>query len=317
MTDAMESPASQSNARSGGRTGLLLVSCLAIAGGRAAADGPFFSFEPSASWQDNVTNAPSGEGVLGDSAACAAGDASWVASPDFSTTVTCGLAAMGQVWARYGGLDSLSAGPRAEIRRKLGLGPYAAVVSAGLEADAVLFDEAQRSSVQGAVNAGCSRRFNDALQMELIGRIGGADARKSVFSGDYARLDAALNWDVDETWRVRLLGGWREGAVVTDYAAQWYNGRWVTADSYDAGAPGTFPAGYSPGQFGPWRFVTTFKRPFLAFRRHGRTWNYGLGLSPALGPRTSLLLQYTRFQTYLSAGKYVNNLVTAGVVRHF
>jgi hypothetical protein len=276
-----------------------------IAAARAFADGPYVSASASATWQDNITNATAGDGVLGAFTLESGADVTWLRAIDFSTILTTGAAASADLCTTFGGLDCVSVGPRLELRHKIGLGPYAPTVSVGLEADAVAFSDPERSNVDAAVVARFSQRFDESLQLVVDGRICGTEANHEVFSGDYASLGATLNWDMDETWRLSVTGGWRDGAVVPEYAAEKvpvYG--WVPIDM----------GAYS--YTGARQLVRTFSEPFIAYRATAPTASWGAGVSPAVGRHTSIVLQYTRCRTS-AYDTYVNDLVSVGVVHHF
>jgi hypothetical protein len=290
--------------RSTGTIPRIMTASLLLAAARAAADGPYLSASASASWQDNATDATPGDGVLGAFTLESGFDARWLKDVDFSTILSSGLAATLDCCTSFSGLDSLTVGPRAELRHKAGLGPYAPTFSVGLEADGVLFSDSYRSNLQGSVVAGFSQRMSDALQIVLDGRAGGYSARSDVFSGSYASLGATLNWDVDETWRIKAIGGWRDGDIVADYAAQRIPSGWVPID--------TGAYNYT----GPWQLVRTFSEPFIAYRGRAQTWSVGAGASPALGRHTSLVLEFIRYDTG-AYDRYINDVVSASVVHHF
>ena len=270
----------------------------------AAADGPYVTVTASATWEDNVTNAPAGDGVLGAFMLGGGTDVSWLRAVDFSTMLSAGLSATGDVCTSYGGLDSVGAGPRVVLRHKLGLGPFAPTLSLGLEADGTAFKDHARSSLAAAASVRYGQRFSENLQLELEAREGTCDASHSVYSGTYTSLGGTLNWDLDETWRLKVTGGWRDGDIVSDYAAQRTSYGWGPID---------YGAYYYTGARD---LVRTFGEPFIAYRARYQTWSYGAGVSPAIGPNTSLTFQFTRYTT-AAYDRYVNDLVSAGIVHHF
>ena len=79
------------------------------------------------------------------------------------------------------------------------------------------------------------------------------------------------------------------------------------------GSPIDFGAFNNPGS---WHEVRTFGTPFVAWRVNARTGYYGFGVSPAIGPHTSLALQVVTYNTK-GYDRYVDNVVTASVVRRF
>jgi hypothetical protein len=276
-----------------------------IAAAGAFADGPYWSGSASATWQDNVTNATAGDGVLSAFTLESKADLAWLNALDFSTFLTGGAAATADLCTTFSGLDCISAGPRLEIRHKIGLGPYASSLSLGLEADAAAFSDSGRSNVDAAAVASFSQRFNESLQLVVDGRLCGTEANHEVYSGRYASLGATLNWDIDETWRLNLTGGWRNGDIVAEYAAEkvpLYG--WQPIDT----------GGYA--YTGPRQLVRTFSEPFIAYRGKAPTLSWGAGISPAIGRHTSLVLEYTRCRTS-AYDTYVNDLVSVGIVHHF
>jgi hypothetical protein len=282
-----------------------LVALALLTAARAGADGPYASASATGVWQDNVTNATAGDGVLGAFTLESEGSLTWIRSVDFSTILSSGLAATADVCTNFSGLDSISAGPRLEIMHKLGVGPYAPRISLGLEADGSAFSDSYRSNVDAAVVARFSQRFDDSVQLVVDGRYCGYEANNAVFNGRYVRLGATLNWDVDDTWRLFATGSWRDGDVVAEYAAEKipvYG--WVPID---AGAY------YYTG---PRLLVHTFSEPFIAYRGDAPALSWGAGISPAIGAHTSLVLQFTRCRTD-AYDTYVNDLVSAGIVHHF
>ena len=272
---------------------------------RVAADGPYASASAVGVWQDNVTNATAGDGVLGAFTLESEGNLTWLRAVDFSTILSSGVGATADICTTFSGLDSASAGPRIEVMHKFGVGPFAPSFSLGLEADAVLFSDTYRSNVDAAAVARYSQRFSDSVQLVVDGRFCGYGANSSVFSGRYVHLGATLNWDVDDTWRLFATGNWRDGDVVAEYAAEKspiYG--WVPID----------PGGYY--YTGPRLLVRTFSEPFVAYRADAPTLSWGVGVSPAIGAHTSVVAQFTRCRTS-AYDAYVNDLVSVGLVHHF
>jgi hypothetical protein len=281
-----------------------VIAFSALAPPRAVADGPYVSITESATWQDNADFAPSGDGIRSAFSLASGTTVSWMHSLDFSTLLNAAAAADIDLCTTFSGLDNMSVGGSAEVSHKLGLGAYAPVLYAGLVGCATGFTDPERSNVEGDLTFGASQRLRDDLQVVLDGRLGSYDARDIVFSGNYASLCATLNWDLSETWRIKLTGGWRDGDNVSDYAAVRSPYGWVAADQ---------DAQYLPGA---WHYVRTFNDPFVAYRVSARTWSYGAGISPALGRHTSLTLQFAHFD---AAGfdSYEDNVVSLSLEHHF
>ncbi len=277
---------------------------LAIGLPGAMADGPYVSVSESATWQDNVTYAPSGDGIRSAFSLGSGADISWLHSMDFSTVLTTGLSANAEVCTTFSGLDSLSIGPNLELSHKIGVGPYAAVLKAGLQGSATGFIDPERSNIEGDLVLGMAQRLSDALQVVLDARLGSYDARDIVFCGNFASLDSALNWDVTDTWRIKVLGGWRTGDTVADYSAERTPSGWAAIDPETENLPGA------------WHYVSTFGNPFVAYRVSARTWSYGAAISPAIGRHSSLRFQFVQ---YVTSGydRYVDSIASLSLEHHF
>jgi hypothetical protein len=289
------------------RAGALLAALAAglPATGARAADGPYVTVSASATWQDNVANATAGDGVISAFMLGSSANVHWLTSLDFSTLLSGGFEASTDICTSYSGLDRLAFGPRLELFHKLGLGAYAPTLSLGLEADTTAYGDSARSNVDAAVVMRLTQRLNEAVQAVIEGRATTREARADVYGGNSVSLGATLNWDLSDTWRLKATGGWRDGDIVPAYQAYYT------------------PSGYRPIDTGAYYYqgdnrtvVTTFDVPFIAYRARYATWSYGFGISPAIGPNTSLTFSFTRFRTQ-AYDLYVNDLVSAGVVHHF
>jgi hypothetical protein len=287
-------------------TGLLLVGTAAFLGHAPLvwADGPYTSVVSSVTWQDNVTNAPAGDGVLSDTDIETRADLTWIRSVDFSTILSMSLATDVDLSTGYSGLDHVSLGPRMELMHKFALGPLAPAAYVGLEGEAVGFTDPERSNIAGALIFGFRQRPAENLDFSIDGRLGSYDARDIVFTGSYLSLDSSLKWDLDETWRFRVSLGWRDGDGVADYTAVQSPFGWIPNDAGAFNLPGA------------WHYVATFHDPFVAYKVSARTWSYGAGVEPAIGPHTSLALCYTRLDSQAGA-RYVDNMVSLSIVHHF
>ncbi len=283
---------------------LAVLVLLLLAPARSTAEAPSASLSVTEFWQDNATNATAGDGILASFTSETAARLEWPRAVDFSTFVSGGLVATVDACTTFSGLDSATLAPRVGLRRKLGVGPYVPVLTAALQVEGTVYRDAERSHCGTELSAGWSQRFTDALQLVIDGKAGVYAARHTVFSGTYTSLNAALNWDADQRWRFKLLGGWRDGAIVANYRAA------AAAGGYEASDPDASTYG------GPHQYVATFGEPYIAYRARAQTRSYGAGVSPAVGPNTSLVVQYVRSVTN-AYDRYVNDLVSASVVHHF
>jgi hypothetical protein len=286
--------------------GLLIIGTAALLGlaPRAWADGPYTSVVSSVTWQDNVTDAPAGDGVRSDTDFETRADLTWIRSVDFSTILSTAVATDIDLSAGYSGLDHVCLGPRMELMHKFDVGPLAPAAYVGLEGEAVGFKDPERSNIAGAVLFGFRQRPAEDLDFNIDGRVGSYDARDIVFTGNYVSLDSSLKWDLDETWRFSVSLGWRDGDGVADYTAIKSAFGWIPDDAGAFSLPGA------------WHYVATFHDPFVAYKISVRTWSYGAAVAPAIGPHTSLALCYTRFDSQAGA-RYVDNVVSLSIVHHF
>ena len=285
--------------------GLIGAAALAIAlAPGARADGPYYSDTASVTWEDNVTTAPPGDGIRSAFTMATGGAASWIDSLGFSTLLVSSLSADLRVCSTFRGLDNAALGPRFEVRHKVGVGPQALSLYAGLAGTATGYDDPERSNIEGTVLFGGSKRLSDEVQLVVDGRLGSYDARDVVFTGNYASLTAAVNIDLDETWRLRLLGGWRDGDTVAGYTAYKSPYGWDPGDSGALELPGA------------WHYVATYGEPFVDYRVSARTWSCGCAVSPALGRNTSLTLQYMRFDT-VGPAPYIDNVVSLSLAHKY
>jgi hypothetical protein len=270
----------------------------------ALADGPYFTAALAETWQSNVNNAPPPDVTRSAWTSQVAGQAQWLTSLDFGTLLTAGLKATADDCTTFHGLDSAGLDGSIALRRKFGLGAFAPYVSLGAEGAVSAFDDSERSfgSVALALNAG--KRLTDFLQVEASAHAGWLDARSQVFSGSWVDAGLSLNWDVTETWRLKLLGGWRNGDIVTTYAAYGSPGAWLPDD----------PGAYAYAK--PWKYVGTYGAPYLAYRLRGRTLSGGVALAPALSAATTLQVQFLRCETQ-GYDLYFNNVVTASITHVF
>ncbi len=270
----------------------------------AQADGPYYSDSASVIWEDNATTAPPGDGIRSAFTFASGGSVSWIYSLGFSTLLVSSMSANIQVCSRFSGLDNLALGPRLEVRHKVGVGPMALSLYAGIGGTAAGYSDPERSAIEGTLLFGASQRLGPAMQLAVDGRLGSYDARDVVFTGNYASVLAAVNIDLDQTWRLKLLGGWRAGDTVAGYTAYKSSYGWEPVDSDALNLPGA------------WHYVATYKEPFVDYRVSARTWSCGCALSPAVGRNTSLTLQYMRFDT-VGPAPYIDNVVSLSLAHKY
>jgi hypothetical protein len=281
-----------------------LLAALAVAASHASgADATALAI-----WQDNITNTTTAGGRL----------PSWMLSVMASDEVRrilpddnaffLGASFEGEACMDYHGLNFASAGPTVGIQHKFGLGAYVPTLRLDLGVEGIAAAESARAGWSDRATLNLGQRFTEALRLDLTGEWNRTDARDDTFSHTATVLGAALAFDLNDRWRLKAGVRWRNGDVVSYYRAQWTAWGWV-------------PSGYGgyDGEYGDQagRLVTTFDRPYLAYRLNADTLSYAVTLSPALGPNTALVFTGECSVTENNSVRYVNHLISAGVTHRF
>jgi len=260
-------------------------------------------------WQDNVTNTTSDGGRLAAWMVVVKAADEWRQPLDRDDALYFGADVAGNACLSYPRLDDLTAGPRLALLHKFGLGAYAPLVRLEAAVAGIAARQSMRSGGNGRVSLGWSRRFTEALQLGLGGEWVRTDTHASTFSTTSTGLAAEATYDFTDVWRGKIRLGWRTGDVVSYYRAVWTYWGWQPAGYY--GDSGSY--GYGSGG----RLVDTFDEPYLAYRLQAHTWSVSAALSPALGPDTSLVFSCEFSQTENADSRYLNQVVSAGVVHRF
>lgn len=289
-------------------TGLLQLLALLAALTVAASHASSAEGTALAVWQDNITNTTPAGGRL------PAWMLSAAASDELRRILTddnaffLGASIDCEACMDYHGLTVASAGPTVGIQHKFGLGAYVPTLRLDLAADGIAAAESARAGWSDRATLSLGQRFTETLRLDLSGEWNRTDARDDTFSHTATVLGAALAFDLNDRWRLKAGVRWRNGDVVSYYRAQWTAWGWV-------------PSGYGgyDGEYGDQagRLVTTFDRPYLAYRLHAGTLSYAITLSPALGPNTALVFTGECSVTENDAVRYVNHLISAGVTHRF
>ena len=259
-------------------------------------------------WEDNVTNTTAAGGRL----------SAWMlavnASDEMRRPLTrddalyLGGDVASNLCLDYHELDDLAAGPHLALLHKFGLGAYAPALRLDTAVAGLAARDSARSGWSSRVALNWSRRFTEALRLDLNGDLTRTNAHADVFTTSTRALAADLAYDLNDQWRFKARVGWRHGDVVSYSRAYWTAWGWAP-DGYNGDS-----LGYSSA---PSRLVDTFKQPYLAYRVRAHTWSYAATLSPALGPNTALVLSYEYCATENSSARYVNQLLSAGVAHRF
>jgi len=225
--------------------------------------------------------------------------------------LTAGLTAEATVLAspRFERLGFATAGTRAQLQHKFGLGPLAPVVQASA---GIAVREARISGDDGystSASLGLAKRFTETWRARVEGDWQQHYAASEAFDTHSQRLIGELAWDFHPRWRA-TYGYGRQWADFTATASQ---GVWSRALSGGLGA--TIAGYYNTVP----TFVTDAYRPgWTTYRVEGEAELWWLELSPALSEQTSLSLRYDSvFTKNIIHVKYRQDLWSLSVLHAF
>ena len=205
--------------------------------------------------------------------------------------------------------SAFSAGARAQLRWKFGLGAYAPVLTTEL---ALARREARLSGDTGWLATGAvrlSQRFTDSWRASLTGDWSQHYAAHAPFDVRHHRLLGSVTYDLNATWQLTYGRGslfgdftanasalvwWRAlNGLISPALGQYYNTvAYETTDSYGPG--------------------------WVTYRVTGRSDFWWLELAPALGRNTTLPLRYESTYTVNRVGvHYRQDLWTLGLLHRF
>ena len=259
-------------------------------------------------WQDNVTNTtPAGGRLPAWMLSVLASDELRRELPD-DNAFFIGGNLESEACLDYHGLNSATAGPTVGFQHKFGLGAYVPTLRLDLAAGGIAATESARAGWSDKATLSLGQRFTEALRLDLTGEWSRTDTRDEIFANAATVLAAALACDLNDRWRLKAGVRWRNGGVVSYYRAQWTAWGWAPSGYGGYGGEYDYPDG---------RLVTTFDRPYLAYRLYADTLSYAVALSPALGPNTALVFTGEFSVTENQTVRYVNHLISAGVTHRF
>lgn len=215
----------------------------------------------------------------------------------------------GEICPRFSGLDNIAAGPRADLQRKFGLGPFAPLLSFNTAASAIAARESYRRGWSAVAKLGFSKRLSNVLRAELSAEWTRHDLDEPVYDREIGGLSAEIKWDVTPRWQLGLGAGRQDGEQIA-YAS---GSCWDLV--YNGGAG---PAEAAYYQSVPSVSSKTFGSDWVAYRIDGRTDSWWISLSPALAANTALPLRYERVEVRGYAGsRYVSHIISLSWVRRF
>lgn len=250
----------------------------------------------TATWNSNATNAGRASDTIGAFQLRADADLTHRFSLGLDDALFSSARLGLEAWPRFDGLDRATLGPRLAWQHKFGLGPLAPVFTTTLAADAVFARESDRAGLAGSVTFALRKRFDEATRLSLAHERTRHDARAFVFdrTGHETALEIAR--ELDEHWSLAFTARWREGDVLS----------YATPPRPDlvALAKVRVPS-------------NTFGRPFVAYSLDARSLTGALAFSRALDELSVLTFGYDYRVTTRGSLRYVNHLVSAGLVRQF
>lgn len=249
---------------------------------RADAGDLFYGMEAGLFHDNNVSRAPPGADVVGDSGLSADGTLGAAYTIDDHGTLSLSADLRGAQFQRYHGLDVAALGGTLSYSTKFGLGPYAprASVNGFLAAESygnsvrngsrsrIAFELGRRMSAQWNVSGGFAADRFDASQVQpALPRLS-----RDAFSIQGRSLFARAEYAWSERWLGYLGVSARRGDV-------------VSSSRRDAEAFEYASAIVADPAFGP---------DYVAYKLAGRTRGVRCGASLALSPHASLNLGLTR-----------------------
>lgn len=210
---------------------------------------------------------------------------------------------------RYTRNNAFSAGARAQLRWKFGLGPFAPVFTTDL---ALARREARIAGDTGWLATGAlrlSKRFTDSWRAALTGDWSQHYAANPTFDVRHHRLLGAVTYDLNDRWQLTYGRGSLFGDFTANASANIW---WRAINGLITPAIGDYYKTVS--------FETTdaYGRGWVTYRVTGRSDFWWLELSPALGRNTSLPLRYESSFTVNRVGvKYRQDLWTLSLLHRF
>jgi len=210
---------------------------------------------------------------------------------------------------RYTRNTASTAGARAELRWKFGLGAYTPVVSTTV---GLTRREARISSDNGWIATGAlrvSQRFTDSWRASLTGDWSEQYASGSVYDLRHHRLFGTLTYDLNDRWQLTYGRGSLWGDITANASARVWSRALAGLISPAIGAYYPTLSYETTDSFGP---------GYVTYRFKARTNFWWLELSPALGPNTSLPLRYeSTFTVNLVGVRYRQDIWTLGLLHRF
>ena len=265
--------------------------------------------EASATWSENIARASSPANWFD----TIRQDTRFTAS--LLTPIATGLSVITELDAgyetvpRYARNTATSAGARAVVRYKFGLGAYTPVLTADT---ALARRDARIDGDTGWLATGAlrlSQRFTDSWRASVTGDWTQHYASHSTFDIRHHRFLGTITYDLNSTWQLT----YGRGRLWGDFTANAAGNIWTRALAgllgADIGRYYNTVAYETTDSYGP---------GWVTYRVTGHSDFWWLELAPALGPNTSLPLRYeSTFTVNVVGVKYRQDLWTLGILHRF
>ena len=210
---------------------------------------------------------------------------------------------------RYPRNTAYSAGARAIVRYKFGLGPYTPVVTAdtSLSRRDARMDGDTGWLATGAVRL--SQRFNDSWRASVTGDWTQHYAAHAPFDVRHHRFLGTITYDLNSIWQLTYGRGRLWGDVTANAGGSIWTRALAGLLGADIGRYYNTVAYETTDSYGP---------GWVTYRVTGHSDFWWLELAPALGPNTSLPLRYeSTFTVNVVGVKYRQDLWTVGILHRF
>jgi hypothetical protein len=209
----------------------------------------------------------------------------------------------------FSGLNRRSAGARATVRHKFGLGPMVPVLEGGAALTAVRFHENGRSGWREEGFVSLSQRITASWRVVAAASWESFTASRAPFDTHARRLGLETHYDVTDTWQFGAGASRMHGQLVA-------NAAWSVWGQAIGGGLG--PAVQQYYTRIPWEVSHTFGPGWVAYRVECRADFWWAQLSARLSDRTSMPLRYESVKVINRIGvRYDSAFWSLGVLHRF
>lgn len=211
--------------------------------------------------------------------------------------------------SEFSALNRLSAGARATVRHKFGLGPMVPVLDAGVALTAVSFRESGRSGWRAEGFATLSQRLTESWRVAATANWESFTASHAPFDTHARRVGLETTYDVAETWQFGAGASRLHGQLVA-------NAAWSVWGQAIGGALGPAIQQYYTSI--PWEVSNTFGSGWVAYRVDCRADFWWAQLTARVSDSTSIPLRFESVRVINHVGvRYDSAFWSLGVLHRF